>query len=78
MKRLKGILLVLFSVFFLACPNNQNNQKIETKEKMFSINFSVENDLGGEVMAELEDGSALTNGSKQKEGTIVVFKAIPN
>ena len=78
MKRLKGILLVLFSVFFLACPNNRNNQKIETKEKMFSVNFSVENSLGGEVMAELEDGSALTNGSKQKEGTIVVFKAIPN
>ena len=78
MKRLKGILLVLFSVFFLACPNNRNNQKIETKEKMFSVNFSVENDLGGEVTAELEDGSALTNGSKQKEGTIVVFKAIPN
>lgn len=72
---MKRFVFVLFVILFIGCPNNQ---KLENLPKMFSINFSVQNNLGGAVSAKLKDGLSLSSGDRQNEGVKVVFTATAN
>lgn len=72
---MKRFSFILFVCLFVACPNGQ---KHESTSKMFTINFSVENNLGGQISVKLEDGTVLRNGDKQNKGVKVFFNAIPD